>query len=154
MALSKQTWTWVCVFPKSHILKRSISLWGPTSWAVACPEFAFPRYAVAGTSGEEWRGGPFGGGDAGLSYPTDICRPLCHKARKISPLGANNSKWKPGALGNLRFTRFTCGVLMAGERSQGPPGHAPGALKLRKAQEDLKIHTFHGKLEEEEWVTE
>lgn len=104
--------------------------------------------------GEEWRGGPFGGGDAGFSYPTDICRPLCHKARKISLLGANNPKWKPGALENLRLTRFTCSVLMAGERSQKPPRHAQRALKWRKAHEDLKTNTPRSQLAKEEWVKE
>lgn len=128
-----------CVCVSAHFLKA-------TSWSSALksnvssslPWVCISKVWRGWDKGEERRGGPFGGGNAGLSYPTDICRPLCHKARKISLLSANNSKWKPGALENLRLTRFICSVLMVGERSQGPPCHAQRALKLRKAHRILK----------------
>lgn len=134
MALSKQTCMYV------YFLK--VPFWG------------ISKLCCGWDKGEEWRGGPFGGGDAGLSYPTDICRPLGHKARKISLLSANNPKWKPGALEKLRLPRFTGSVLTAGERSQGPPWHAQGVLKWRKAHKDLKINTLHDELKKEEWVKE
>lgn len=146
MALSKQTWMCVCAFLKSHILKQTISALKSINASSSVPWVCISMVCCGWDEGEEWRGGPFGGGDAGVSYPTDICRPLFHKARKISLLGANNPKWKPGALENLPLTRFLCSVLAAEERSQGLPGQAQRALELRKAYEDLKINTFEGEL--------
>lgn len=152
-ALSKQTCTYV-YFLKAPCWGRPAQLCSLTMLAAALPWVCSSKLCGIWDKGEEWRGGPFGGGDAGLSYPADICRPLGHKARKISLLSANNPKWKPGALENLRLPRFIGSVLMARERSQGPPWCALGALKLRKAHKDLKINTFPDEPKKEEWVKE
>lgn len=89
-----------------------------------------------------------GGGDAGC-YPTQTSA-----AMALLKPGRDKSclvpliQMKLRSLGNLQPLRFSCGVLMAGERLARAAGTCPGA-QVEKGRRDLKINTFHGELEEE-----
>lgn len=86
--------TWPCVNKGGctpHLEADHLAL-SPPTLAAAGPPSACLRSARLGREGEERRGGPLGGGDAGGRSPADICRPLGQKARKTRLLGANNSK--------------------------------------------------------------
>lgn len=110
-----------CVFLNSYILEQTV----PALTSVLARS-SLPSVCVSAAAGARGKSGGvvyLGGGDAGLSYPADICRPLHHKARKISLLGANNLNenqelWKPP------LDQVPRQWPLGRKRSQGPPRRA------------------------------